>query len=188
MALVMAGRRPAPAAAVPRVSRPAPWSAEDFIRWVIAVALGGIVVAVSWYVCAGYASFYRQIGPLDAAVAGVLLSGLGNVMWLLRGRRAVGERRRALLPDAIPDAIGDSIEAAISGPVGAVRKVSGDVGGAEPRLITEKMETGELFVSGEGLLRYHRPDCALAADRRWAGATRSEQEAAGRLPCGVCRP
>ena len=73
----------------------------------------------------------------------------------------MGERRRALLPDAIPDAIGDSIEAAISGPVGAVRKVSGDVGGAEPRLITEKMETGELFVSGEGLLRYHRPDCAL---------------------------
>ena len=63
------------------------------------MGLGGIVVAVSWYVCAGDVSFSQQIGPTDAAVAGLLLAGIGNVGWLLRGRRILGERRRALLPD-----------------------------------------------------------------------------------------
>ncbi len=63
------------------------------------MGLGGIVVAVSWYVCAGDVSFSQQIGPTDAAVAGLLLAGIGNVGWLLRGRRILGERRRVLLPD-----------------------------------------------------------------------------------------
>ena len=79
--------------------RPVLWRPEDLLRWGLIVGLGGIVVAVSWYVCAGDVSFSQQIGPTDAAVAGLLLAGIGNVGWLLRGRRILGERRRALLPD-----------------------------------------------------------------------------------------
>src|SRR5580704_2280096 len=84
-------RRAAPA--VPSVL----WGAEDLLRWVITVGLGGIVVAVSWYVCAGDLQFSQQVGPIDAAIAGLLLSGIGNLAWLVHGRRALGERRRALL-------------------------------------------------------------------------------------------
>ena len=102
MALVLAGGRSAPSRTAPRAAvaeHGTLSSGEDLLRWALTTGVGGIVIAVSWYVCAGDASFTRQIGPLDAAVAGAVVSGLGNAMWLLRGRRVLGERRRALLAD-----------------------------------------------------------------------------------------
>ena len=135
------------------------------------VGLGGIVLAVSWYVCAGDVSFSQQIGPTDAAVAGLLLAGIGNVGWLLRGRRILGERRRALLPD-VPARIG----------VGTVRPV-------RVHHEEEEEEAGALYVAGDGMERFHRPDCLLASGRPdWTPETRTEHEVAGRRPCGVCRP
>ena len=179
MATVMAGRRPVSAATPPEaVWSHTLWRPEDFMRWVISIGAGGIVLVVSWYVCAGDASFYRQIGPLDAAVAGLILAGLGNAMWLLRGRRNIGERRRALLPDmavarAIDEAVGELRELAVGPGVG----VSADLR-AEQRLL----------VAGDGLARFHRPGCALAAGRNWTGANRQAHLDLGRQPCGVCRP
>jgi hypothetical protein len=169
MAVVMAGRRPAAGAATgaaPATGRDL-WGAEELLRWGLAVGVGGLVVAVSWYVCAGDASFSKQIGPTDAAIGGLVLAGLGNAMWLLRGRRTLGERRRALLPDVV----------VVAEPVGRVTRVSG-VSEARP---------DELLVAGVGMELFHRPDCALAAGRGWTTMTRAEHEAAGRHPCGVCR-
>jgi hypothetical protein len=188
MAMVMAARRPAAAAppAAP-VWRQTLWRPEDFMRWVISIGVGGVVLVASWYVCAGDASFYRQIGPLDAASAGLILAGLGNVMWLLRGRRNVGERRRALLPDvaALITTEGDSGELDELGERRRVSDVAPEGGAA-----TAAAPTAEhvFFVAGDGLARYHRPDCTLASGRTWSGATRADHEAAGRQPCGVCRP
>jgi hypothetical protein len=136
------------------------------MRWALAVGVGGLVVVVSWYVCSGDASFSKQVGPADAALGGLVLAGLGNAMWLLRGRRALGERRRALLPDV----------AAAAEPVGRVTRVSG----VEAR-------PDELLVAGEGMVLFHRPDCALATGRAWRTMTRAEHENAGRHPCGVCQ-
>jgi hypothetical protein len=180
MALVMAGRRPAPGGTTvaPQTRRDL-WSADEFMRWVLAIGAGGIVIGVSWYVCAGDASFNAQIGPLDAAVAGLVLCGLGNVMWLMRGRRLLGERRRALLPDVV---------AAVSTGAGSLRPVSGvPVGAADAEAAAASGESA-LFVAGAGMVRFHRPDCALAAGRGWSGLTRAEHAELGRLPCGVCRP
>jgi hypothetical protein len=172
MALATAEEKPALAASRPgTASGGVLWSAEDFIRWALGVGAGGIVIVVAWYVCSGDATFGRQIGPVDVAVGGVVFAGLGNVMWLLRGRRALGERRRALLPDmaAIGEATGPSAEA--------------DVGAAG----SAGVET-DLFLGGEGMVRFHRPDCTLAVGRSWAASTRQVHEEAGRLPCGVCDP
>jgi hypothetical protein len=149
-------------------SRPMLWRAEDLLRWGLTVGLGGIVVAVSWYVCAGDVSFSRQIGPTDAAVAGLLLAGIGNVGWLLRGRRIVGERRRTLLPD-VPARL-DEVR---------VRRVD----------VLHGEEAWALYVAGDGMERFHCRDCMLASGRTdWKTMTRAEHEAAGRRPCGVCRP
>jgi hypothetical protein len=180
MDLAIAGRRPTPegagstpgTATVRRL-----WSAEDLIRLVLAVGTGGIVLVVSWYVCSGDASFNLQFGPLDVAVAGLVVAGLGNVMWLLRGRRAVGERRRALLPDPVI--------AAVIGSVGETRRRLTGSGVDEIRSAGVEQE---LLVAGEGLVRFHRSGCALAAGRTWTISTRQEHEDAGRLPCGVCKP
>jgi hypothetical protein len=148
--------------------RPVLWRPEDLLRWALTVGIGGIVVAVSWYVCAGDVSFSQQIGPADAAVAGLLLAGIGNVGWLLRGRRILGERRRALLPD-VPARVA----------VGTVRPV-----GAH-----HEEDAGALYVAGDGMERFHRPDCLLASGRHdWTAKTRAEHKVAGRRPCGVCRP
>lgn len=45
---------------------------------------------------------------------------------------------------------------------------------------------GDSFVGGESL--YHRPECPMAAGRAWSPASRTEQEQAGREPCGWCEP
>jgi hypothetical protein len=169
MAMVIAGTRPAAGEAAPArepVRSHTLWRPEDFMRWVLTVGLGGIVLVASWYVCAGDASFYRQIGPLNGAVAGVIIAGLGNVMWLLRGRRMIGERRRALLPDPVVVAAGDEVAT-----------------GTAP-----SASDLELYVAGEGLARFHRPGCTLAVGRSWTGAPRQAHLELGRRPCGVCRP
>jgi hypothetical protein len=181
MALVMEAQRPTTvgAAVTGRAPNWSLWSAEDLLRWLLTVGAGAIVVAVSWYVCAGDASFNRQIGPLDAAAAGLVLGGLGNVMWLVRGRRVLGERRRALLPDPLT-LIAGSAGAAGSAPTAlapvpaAVEEIAGDPAG--------------LFVAGDGLARFHRPGCALAEGRDWVASSRRQHEDAGRMPCGICRP
>jgi hypothetical protein len=169
MSLVMAGRRPTSGeAATAMPSSRTLWAAEDFIRLVLALGVGGIVVGVAWYICSGDASFNQQIGPLDAAVGGLIFAGGGNVMWLLRGRRALGERRRALMPDP---------EAAILVVV-PDRQVS-TAGLADP---------SDLLLAGDGLVRFHRATCPLASGRSWTPMTRGEHEGLGRQPCGVCKP
>lgn len=150
------------------------WGAEDLLRWAITMGLGGIVIAVAWYIAAGEATFGQQVGPLDAALAGLLLSGVGNLAWLLHGRRALGERRRLLLPD-VADAMGNAGAQAV-----AVGPLSTSASAAS---------AADVFVAGEGMARFHRPDCALATGRMgWTTVTRREHEDAGRRPCGVCRP
>jgi hypothetical protein len=173
MTAVTAGTRPATRGVTsrPTAEQRSLWSAEDVTRGVLALAAGGIIIVVSWYVCSGDANFNHQIGPLDAAVGGMVLVGLGNVMWLLRGRRAVGERRRVLLSDPVT---------ASSGSVGTVRNVSD--------LSANDADADEFFLAGKGLLYFHRPECTLAAGRTWSGATRAVHEEQGRRPCGVCRP
>jgi hypothetical protein len=155
-------------------ARPLLWGAEDLLRWAITTGLGGIVIAVGWYIAAGEATFAQQVGPLDAALAGLLLSGLGNLVWLLHGRRALGERRRLLLPD-VADVTAGAAARGIA--VGA------------PLTATSETAVADVFLAGEGMERFHRPGCALAAGRTgWTTATRQEHEEAGRRPCGVCRP
>jgi hypothetical protein len=185
MALVMAGRRPArreTALRPARASERGLWGAEDFIRVVLAQAAGGIAIVVAWYIGSGDVSFNHQIGPLDVAVAGAVVAGLGNVMWLLRGRRAVGARRRALLPDPVVAAIATGTG---TGSVGDRRLVSSSAGAADAGTAAPGPD---LFVAGEGLVRFHRPECALAVGRSWELASRQQHEDVGRLPCGVCRP
>jgi hypothetical protein len=155
-------------------ARPLLWGAEDLLRWAITTGLGGIVIAVAWYIAAGEATFAQQVGPLDAALAGLLLSGLGNLVWLLHGRRALGERRRLLLPDVADATASRAAPVVVVGP---------------PLTAAGAVTVDDVFLAGEGMERFHRPGCALAAGRTgWTTATRQEHEEAGRLPCGVCRP
>jgi hypothetical protein len=154
------------------------WGSDDLLRWAFAILAAAIVIGVAWYVAAGDLSLNQQIGPMDAAVAGLVVSGFGNATWLLRGRRAIGERRRALLPDPIAQ-----VQRARLAREQSPTPVVGVLGTITPA------EGAETFLAGPDLERYHRPTCALAAGRAgWTTMTRQEHVAAGRNPCGVCQP
>jgi hypothetical protein len=183
MAETLSGRRlrtrSAPKGAPRRVAVAGPpvlWSAEDLLRWVITVSIGGVVVVASWYVCAGDTTFSQQIGPTDAALAGLLLAAVGNLVWLLHGRRALGERRRVLLPD-----VGEATEPSRR----RVLQEREDLPSVPVGAHNEEV----VLVAGEHMERFHRPECPLASGRTgWAAMTRQDHESAGRRPCGVCRP
>jgi len=145
------------------------WHQGDLLRWGLVVGVALVMCIVGWYLASEDATMGKQIGPANLAVGGLIVAGVGHVSWLLSGRRAVGERRRVLLGE----------------PAAATVSVSEDVD------VTREMSVpggADDLIAGEGLRYYHRADCTLAGSRDWPSAGRGEMEAAGRQPCGVCRP
>jgi hypothetical protein len=137
-----------------------PWSADQLLRVVGLVVSGAVMCGVAWGVASGRAHFGDQVGWVSLAVGGLVVAFFGQASWLLNGRRAVGERSIHLL--------GRPPRRATAG------------GGVRSR--------ASQLVGGEGLRWYHRSDCPLARAQVWPVASRSEHEADGRQPCGVCRP
>ena len=136
-----------------------PWTRVDALRTAILVAVGALVWAVGWFGVSGQPALEDQIAPMNLAVVGVVLIGIGYSSWFLAGRRAVGTRRRAVLALAPEVAIGP---------------------------VTTGTAPVDGFLGSERL--YHRRDCAMTVDRAWEVQPRAAHERAGRTPCGVCRP
>jgi hypothetical protein len=127
-----------------------------------AATIGGLATMfVGWWGASGTARLSHQIPWVVVAAAGLIALGAGNGLWLLIGRRAVADRRRALL---------SSFE--VPAPAEAVV-----TDGAEPRPVWSA-----------GMQRYHRPDCQLVAGKTTRSATVAAHAKAGRQPCGMCQP
>jgi hypothetical protein len=140
----------------------APWTSGSMGRSGLLMALGALIWFLGWYQLSGKATSDEQTAPLNIAILGVLIAAAGQLGWVLDGRRAVGQRRQALLEDT-PD-----VEAA-------------------PTSTESRRAAGEPQWAGGGRY-YHRSDCALSIGRQPAMASRDEHEAAGRSACGVCAP
>ena len=149
---------------IERRGRALPWTDEELFRWLVTVVLAAGLCVAAWWAAAGHARLRDQIAFANFAVAGLVLTCYAHAALFLRGRRAVGARRRALLTEP--------------------PEHSGSRSAADSRQFCS--QNG--FVAGDGLGRYHRPDCPLAAGRDWSEAARADHDAAGRRPCGVCRP
>jgi hypothetical protein len=151
-----------------------PWTGNDLVIVCVTtiVALG--LVAVGWHGVSGEVEVRRQVLWLDLGVAGVLLLGVGNAQWVLRGRRAVGDRRARLLPLG-GEPIGE--------PAGGLTPGAGTAGA--PPMAPRRAEG---VVAGAAMTRYHRPDCELVAGKEVVTAGRNEHAAQGRRPCAVCEP
>lgn len=135
----------------------------------LALALQGLTLAlavVAWNGSAGEAQPSSQMAWVALASLAVVLSGAVNAVWLLRARRAVGlrQRRVADLVRAVHHRHAPAqLEAATNGATAPV--------------------------AVDGMAYYHRPDCVLMERRKGPKSGRaSEHEAAGRQPCGWCRP
>ena len=77
--------------------RAAPWEPNDLVRLVTMTLIALGIIGVAWYGASGQGRLSQQIAWLNLSVVGVMIAGGANLMWMARGRRSVGERRRALL-------------------------------------------------------------------------------------------
>jgi hypothetical protein len=132
----------------------------------VALMLGNLVALASitggWWAVSGSRSASDQHSLFLVGLAGVLLAGAANGVWLGAGRKAIRTTRSAILSTP---------------PEGAL---SGNPG------VTDT--SCEALVSGNGMSWYHRSGCPLASGKSVAPATRRAHEVAGRTPCAVCRP
>jgi hypothetical protein len=82
--------RTALALANPQLTQP--WSSEDAIRWAGSTSVGVVMVSIAWWWASGEANVLDQLPAMTLAVAGAIVACTGHALWVLRGRRAVGER------------------------------------------------------------------------------------------------
>ncbi len=139
----------------------APWATPDLVRLIAFVAAGAGGCAVAWTGASAHAELRDQTGWIALGVVAFGVAVAGQSRWLRQGRRAVAAHATRVLGEAaalVPDQSGPA-------PV---------------------MAATEQVVSADGLRRFHRPDCPIAAGRGWSPLPRRTHEAAGRIPCGIC--
>jgi hypothetical protein len=138
-----------------------PWSSEHVARLLVAELVGLVLVLVGWWQAAGSGSVRTGLAWLNLCLAGLVVAGVGNGLWLLRGRQVVTLARVEVL----------GVPASAETPV--VVPSSNGHGG---------------LVSGSGLARFHRPGCVLVAGKGVEVATWVSHDRAGRRACEVCEP
>jgi hypothetical protein len=143
----------------PARRQPYPWRVEDLLRWYVAMGLSLLGLAVSWWGISGTLSTSRAVTWIDVAVLALVLGGLGNMRWLLQGRRALALRRREELPDPA-----------------TLRRRALPVDDASP-----------LRVAVVGTTRHHLPGCQAVSGKPVEVLDVAEHERAGRAACGLCQ-
>ena len=73
-----------------------PWNRRDLVAVLAlnAVGLLAIVTGTAW--AAGKTLLTDQFPATNLTVLGLIAAGLGNVAWLLAGRRSIGRTKRRL--------------------------------------------------------------------------------------------
>ncbi|MFD7446292.1 hypothetical protein [Streptomyces sp. NPDC059909] len=140
--------------------RSEPWQDRDALM-VCGTTMAGLALLVTaWFGAGGTAVVARQTAWLNLAVAGFAVSAIGLCLWLLRVRRAVGERRIALISLAPREEPEDSYEAT------PLRRAN---------------TAQQQLVRATGMVRLHRPDCPLLDGKDVIVAAPGDGEL-----CGVC--
>lgn len=100
--------------------RPPLWSRRDARALAALVAFGAVLIAAAWFFAAGRADAGDQMAFLSLAVVGVALGTVASGGWVMKGRRAVGARRRRLLGAApVTAAVGPRAQDLVAGPAAA---------------------------------------------------------------------
>jgi hypothetical protein len=152
---------PLESAVAQRVRSMPPWTGDDLVRLLVTNSLGLVLIGAGSIEATGSGSVKTNVAWLNLALLGLIVSGVGNGLWLLRGRQAITSARVTVLPGLTP---------------------------AAARGGTYDDDEISLLVSGSGLTHFHKAGCALADGRSSKVASRGEHEAAGLAPCEVCNP
>jgi hypothetical protein len=134
------------------------------VRLLITDCFGLLLILMGWWQAAGVGSVRTGLAWFNLCLAGLVVAGVGNGLWLLRARQAVTLARVSVLGQPRP------VEVTTVPAFGP-------------------SENGHaVLVAAPGLLRFHRPGCALVAGKQVGVASRVAHERAGRMPCEVCEP
>ena len=137
-----------------------PWSTEDATRLLVTNTLALTLILAAAYQSGASSSTRTGLAWLSLGVAGVVVSGVGNGLWLLRGLRSIGSAAMSTIPWP------------------ALKQTALRAGGG-PDLVV---------VKGSGVTRYHRRSCPLVTGKRVIEVTRELHPGGGLSPCGVCEP
>lgn len=81
---------------------PAPWTRAQQRLLVAGHVLAAGLVLGAWAGSAGNERLEDQLGWMNLAVIGLVVTGSVNAAWLLAGRRSIGRRRLRVAPDLVP--------------------------------------------------------------------------------------
>jgi hypothetical protein len=132
-----------------------PWKVGDVVRLVSRSGIGLVGLVGAWVGCSGSVVFRHQAGWTAGAILAVVIGATGGVTWVLSALGAVGRERRLVKSRITALYLSDrapSTETAFGG-----------------------------FVAGEGMQRYHRPDCDVVR-----GKSVRPVSGVGFTPCGMC--
>lgn len=146
----------------PRPKLALPWRLADMLSLYAMAGVGFVALIVAWWGVSGTTRLSHQMMWVNVGAAGLLIVGAGNCLWLLAGRRAVGERRRLLLDRY--EAVGGELEPP-------------HTNGSGPKPVTVT-----------GMRHYHRPGCQLVEGKATSAASVAAHRRARRHPCGMCNP
>ena len=138
------------------------WGTRPRVTLILGNLVALAAMASAWWAVSGSRSASDQHSLLMVGLAGVLMAGAANGVWLGAGRRSIRTARSAILPTP---------------PEGVLGANSGVTG-----------TRSEALFSGNGMSWYHRSGCLLSVGKSVGPATRRDHELAGRSPCEVCRP
>lgn len=150
---------------------------ENFLRWAATAFMGLAVVVAGWYLSSGEARVDDQVGPVVAAVVGLLVAAGGHASLVRRMRTSLWSRREIVL-GAIATAWPPPAPTEIS-PVRAAPAASVGEGPA-------RFSDGVVVAAPDGRF-FHRPGCPLVRGKQQVAPLDDRQRNA-KEPCGVCRP
>lgn len=148
-----------------------PTDPETLSRWAGSVAVGAVLVAAGWYLASGEARLNDQIGPVNLAMAGLVVAAAGHAN-IVRRMRA----RLAILRSSVVSLLDEQrrIDERVTAPPASTDDTA-------PMLVLDEVVA---LTSGR---YYHRPGCTLLADRPVGSLARASAATTGRVPCGVCQ-
>jgi hypothetical protein len=154
-----------------------PWGIDSGIRSSLLTLACGIGLIVTWYGVSGEGVFQDQIPWLSAGIVILMVSLYGQATLILRGRRAIGERRGRLICDSLL-----TLEPVLA-TGGASRTLSTSTA---PTTSTSTVADIERVVIVDGLTLFHAPDCPMITGRDVRVVTKHAAGTAGLEPCGIC--
>jgi hypothetical protein len=157
-----------------------PWQPSQAMQWLGGNLLGVAVLLFAWYKSSQSAAPQQLVEWAALGAFGVLIAGLANSVWLVRGGQAVRRRKQAVCDELWPLADVSTLA--------QPRTASDDQQSVEPLGDEPVSVQGEELVSLPNMRYFHQAGCDLVAGKAADPDTRRVMVRGGKQPCGVCRP